>query len=221
MGMDAELRAPDGSIAEHLPGAPASAGLMWAAVSFSGSIFSVTALLWPISALESLVGLPHAAALGLWALVGTIASGLLTLVGARLVFGAWREVRVHSLLILLVGALTSAAQLVALAQWMIFRFGASAPEYVGLTFGLFALVAGVAVAGFAVQVAPREVRWLPVLAVVGGALLAVAIILLNLAGLADGLAPNSGPLAAATLASALYIGAVGVLSIARLRRGAP
>jgi hypothetical protein len=195
--------------------------MMWAVISFSGFTLSMTALLWPISALESLAGLPHAAALGLWALVGTTASGLLTLVGARLVFGAWREVRVDGLLILLVGALTSAAQLGAVAQWMIFRFGASDPEYVGLTFGLFALVAGVAVAGFAVQVAPRSAHWMPMLAVVGGALLAVAIILLNLAGLADGLAPDSGQLAAATLASAVYVGAVAVVSIARVRRPFP
>ena len=84
---------------------------------------------------------------------------------------------------------------------------------------LFGVIAGVAVAGFGVQVAPRWAVWSPLLVVAGGAVAGVLIILSNVPGLADGLGRHSGPLAVVTVAAALYIGAVGVLSLVRLRSG--
>lgn len=193
--------------------------LAWGLLSFVAFVLSFMSLLWPISAIESAVGMPHAAALGMWALAWTIAGGLLAVVGARIVFGTWFEVRIGAWLILVLGALVSAAHLGVLAQWMIGRYGASDPDFVGATFVLFAVVAGVAVAGLGVQVAPRSALWMPMLGVLGGAVLAAMILLMNVAGLAGGLAADSGWLAAVTVVAALYIGSVGVLSFARLRRG--
>jgi hypothetical protein len=190
----------------------------WGTLSFVAFVACFMSLLWPISALESAVGMPHAAALGTWALGWTVIGGLLALVCARLVFGTWLAVRAGGWLVLVVGALVSGAHLGVLADWMIARFGASDPDYVGATFGLFAVVAGVAVTGLGVQVAPRSAVWMPVLGVWAGAVLAAIVLLMNLAGLAGGLAADSKLLAAVTLAAAVYIGAVGVLSLARLRR---
>ena len=57
------------------------------------------------------------------------------------------------------------------------------------------------------------------LAAGGGLVLGACIVSSNIPGLSDGLEPYSWPLAGWTAAAALYIGAVGVLSLARLRRG--
>ncbi|MDP9468444.1 MAG: hypothetical protein M3P32_06860 [Chloroflexota bacterium] len=192
--------------------------LAWGLLSLIGFVLSSMSLLFPISAIESAFGMPHAAALGMWAFAWSIAGGLLVLACGRLVFNSWLEVGVGAWLILLCGALVSAVHLGVLAQWMIGRFGYSDPDYVGATFLLFAVVTGVAVAGIGVQVAPRGAGWVPMLGVGGGVILAVIILLMNVAGLAGGLSADSGPLAAATVAAALYIGAVGILSLARLRR---
>jgi hypothetical protein len=127
-------------------------------------------------------------------------------------------VRSFAWLMLLLGALVSAAHVWVVADWSIARFGYSDPDFVGPTFALFAVVAGVAVAGLGVQMSPGWAVWLPFLAMVGGVALAIAIISWNIPGLADGLGRDSGPLAAVTVATAVYIGAVGILSLARLRR---
>ncbi|HET7082203.1 MAG TPA: hypothetical protein VFJ00_00635, partial [Candidatus Limnocylindria bacterium] len=114
--------------------------------------------------------------------------------------------------------IVSGASEVILAQWTIAKFGMNESDLVGPMSLLFGFIAGVAVAGFGVQVAPRAAAWVPLLCVVGGAVIGISIILSNLPGLSDGLGRNSGPLAAVTVTAAVYIGAVGVLSLARLRR---
>jgi len=192
--------------------------LAWGFLSFIGFIATLSSLAWPIGRLQE-AGVDHAATLGLWALAWVPASGLVALLAARIAFGVWLHVRTLAWLVLLAGALMSGAHLWVLADWAIARYGASDPDYVGSTFLLFAVVAGVAVAAFGVQVAPRWAAWSPLLAVAGGVGIGVGILLTNVPGMGDGLAVDSRPLALVTVAAALYVGAVGLVSIARLRRG--
>jgi hypothetical protein len=201
-----------------MPVTPGMMALAWGLLSFFGFIITVTLLIWPIGQLEHVFGVSHVVTLGVWAFTWVLASGFLALAAARLVFGRWCEVRRLSWLLLFSGALVSAGNLAVLADWTIARYGASDPDFVGPTSLLFAVVAGVAVAGFGVRVAPGTAIWAPMLAVLGGPILATSIILENIPGLTDGLAPDSGPLAVVTLVSAAYIGVVVVTSVALLRR---
>lgn len=217
--MQTERSAPAPSIAHGLPLPPWVAALAWGLLSFAGFVAAVSALVWPVGQLEQTVGLSHPLNLGVWAFAWVLASGLLALVAARLVFGEWLEVRPAAWLILLSGAVVSAATVTILADWTIAKFGINESELVGPMSLLFGIIAGVAVGGFGIQVAPRWAAWPPVLAVAGGAVIGLFIILSNGPGLADGLGRQSGPLAVVTVAAALYIAVVGVLSLARLRRG--
>jgi hypothetical protein len=196
---------------------PWMVALAWGLVSFCGFVGVLFALLPPVGQFEQL-GVPHAVGLGIWALGWVLATGMLALVAARLVFGSWPPVLLAAWLVLLVGAVVSAANLWVLADWAIARYGASDPDYIGPTMGLFAVVAAVAVAGFGVQVAPRWAVWAPLLALTGGIVLAGFIFLTNVPGLANGLAPDSGPLAVVSIAAAIYVGAVAIVSAVRLRR---
>lgn len=200
------------------PVTPGLRALAWGILSLSGFIASLLALVWLIGLMQ-LFGMPHVAALGVCAFAWVLGSGLLALAAARLAFGGWCEVRLGAWLVLLVGAFVSAGQIAVLADWTIARFGYSDPDFVGPTFLLFAVVAGVAVAAFGVQVAPRGAAWPPLLAALGGAALGAAIMLSNVPGLADGLGSDSVPLAGMMAAAAVYIGAVGILSFVHLRRG--
>lgn len=193
--------------------------LAWGILSFLGFIATFSALVWPIGQLMSVGLLSHPESLGVWAISWVLGSGLIALAAARVVFGRWLDVSQAAWLLLIVGAIVSAAVEVVLAQWTIAKFGMNDSELVGPMWYLFGFLAGVAVAGFGVQVAPRAAAWVPLLCVVGGAVIGISIILSNVPGLADGLGRHSGPLAVVTVAAALYIGAVGVLSLLRLRRG--
>lgn len=193
--------------------------LGWGVLSLVGFIASFMSLVWPIGQLMNVFGLPHPAALGLFAISWVLAGGLLALVAARFAFGAWCTVRPTAWLVLLVGAALSAAQTVVLTDWTIARFGYNESDFVGPTSFLWAVVAGVAVSGFGVQVAPRWTVWSPLVLAAGGTALGATVVLLNLPGLADGLAAESVLLATVTAAVAVYVGAVAILSFARLRRG--
>lgn len=193
--------------------------LAWGLLSFFGYVATVAVLVWPVGQLMNLFAVPHLAALGTWAFAWVLLSGLLALGSARLVFGAWCIVRGAAWLVLLVGAGLCAAQLVVLTDWTIARFGYNESDFVGPSSVLWAVVAGLAVAGFGVQVAPRWAAWSPLVAYLVTAVIGVSILLTNVPGLSDGLGRDSGPLAAVTVAAALYIGAVGILSFARLRHG--
>ena len=216
--MHTENSAPAPSITRALPLPRWVAALAWGLLSFAGFVGAVSALVWPIGQLTQVGVLSHPSSLGVWALAWVLASGLLVLVAARLVFGEWLEVRPAAWLTLLSGAVLSAATVLILAAWTIAKFGMNESDLVGPMSVLFGVIAGVAVGGFGVQVAPRWAAWSPLLAVAVGGVIGVAIILSNVPGLADGLGRNSGPLAAVTVVAALYIGAVGALSLARLRR---
>lgn len=217
--MQTQSNAPGRPIAEGRSLAPWMLALAWGILSFLGFIATVSVLVWPIGQLQQVGGLSHPLNLGVWAFSWVLGSGLLTLAAARVVFGQWLDVRPAAWLILLTGAVVSAASVVILAQWTIAKFGFNESDLVGPMSVLFGVIAGVAVAGFGVQVAPRRAAWAPLLAVVGGAVIGISIILSNVPGLADGLGRYSGPLAIVTVAAGAYIGAVGLASLAQLRRG--
>jgi len=203
----------------RLPLAPWMLAVAWGILSFGGFVGAVSTLVWLLGQLQQIVALPYPMNLGIWAFAWVLSSGGLALVAARLVFGEWLAVRPAAWLMLLIGAVVSAATLSILADWTIAKFGMNDSELTGAMSLLFAVIAGVAVAGFGVQVAPRWAAWSPLVAVVGGAAIGVAIILSNVPGLSDGLGRHSGPLAVVTVAAAAYIGAVAVTSLTRLRRG--
>ena len=213
-----ESSAPPRLVAERMPVTPWMRALAWGILSFLGYVATVMFLVWPISQLEQATGLPHPVTLGAWALTWVLGGGLLALAAARLVFGAWLEVRPTAWLILLGGAVVSGATASILADWTIGRYGFNESDLVGPMSLLWGVIAGVAVAGLGVQVAPRSAAWAPVILAIGGVALAISIIATNVPGLADGIGRDSWPLAGATIAATLYIGAVGVLSLARLRR---
>jgi hypothetical protein len=192
--------------------------LAWGILSFLGFVATFSALVWPIGQLQQVGLLTHPSSLGVWAISWVLSSGVVALAAARLVFGRWLDVSPAAWLILIVGAIVSAVMEVILAQWLIAKFGMSDSELVGPMWYLFGFVAGVAVAGFGVQVAPRGALWPPLAAVLGGVLIGVSIILSNIPGLSNGLGPNSGPLAVVTVAAAVYLGGVGIVSLAGLRR---
>ena len=213
--MQANLSAPSQVGALEL----ALRAMAWAALTLIGFAASFVGVGLLASQLEQATGMSHSVMLGLWALFWVPTSSLLALVAARVTVGTPPAVRALAWVVVVLGALASAAHVWAVADWSISRYGFSDPDYIGPTFALFAAVAATAVAGFEVQVAPRRAIWLPFVALVGVAAQAIAIISRNLPGLADGLGRDSGPLAVATVAAGLYIGAVGVISIGRLRRG--
>lgn len=192
--------------------------LAWGILSFLGFIATVSALVWPIGQLQQIGVLSHPSSLGVWAFFWVVGSGLVALAAARVVFGRWLEVRRAAWLLLIVGAIVSGASEVILAQWTIAKFGMNESDLVGPMSYLFGFIAGVAVAGFGVQVAPRGAAWSPLVAMAGGAVIGISIIVSNIPGLADGLGRQSGPLAVVTVAAAAYIGAVGLASLAQLRR---
>ena len=204
------------TLADRKP-VPFLQALTWGLVSFFAFIGVLYALMPPVGQFEQL-GVPHGMALAIWALGWVLVTGMFVLLAARVAFGSWPTVLPAGFLVLLVGAFVSAANLWVVVDWSIARYGASDPDYVGPTMGLFAVVAATAVAGFGVQVAPRWAVWAPLLALTGGIVLAVSILLTNVPGLANGLAPDSGPLAVVSIAAAMYVGAVAIVSAVRLRR---
>src|SRR2546425_8043522 len=152
----------------RLPVTPAMTTLAWGLISLFGFISVPTVLLVPIGPLEQAVHLQHSIALATWAFAWVIGGGLIALAAGRIMFGAWLPVHPRAWLGLFVGAIVSAAQVSSLATWATARFGYYDPEFTGPTSILFAVVAGVAVAGFGARVAPRWALWLPLLAVLVG-----------------------------------------------------
>ena len=217
--MQTDGSTPARRIGPRLAAKPWVRGLGWGVLSLISCIAALLLLVWPIGQLVNLFNAPHPEVLGLWAFAWVAVSGPLTLATARVALGSWPGAHPMAWVVLLIGAVVSAGHIVVLGNWSIARFGFVEPDYLWPTSLLFAVVGGMAVAGFGAQVAPRWAVRAPLLAAGGGVLLCVWIVSANVPGLSDGLQPYSWPLAGWTTAAALYIGAVGVLSLVRLRRG--
>jgi hypothetical protein len=178
--------------------------LTWAALSFTGFVASLFAVLPFIAGMELVWNAPHLAQMGAWSLVWGVLSALGVLVAARLSFDSWIRPRPLGIGILAVGIGLSAILNVVLQQWEILRFGITEPELVGLTAGLFAMLIGLAVAAFGAFLVPRQLIGWPLAGVVLGFVAIALIVVSNIPGLSDGIAPESWPLAIWVGLSGLY-----------------
>ena len=202
---------------DPLPVRPWMGALAWGILSFFGFVVSVYVFLPPIGQLEQ-VGMPRGAALGLGAFAWTTVSGIVALAAARATLGRWPPVTGWAVALLVVGAVAAGVQLWLLTDWAIGRFAANDPEYVGPAWGLFAVVAGTAVAGFGVQVGPRGSRWPAVLGLGFGLLLALGLGIQYLPRLLDGVAPSTVAPAISSVAACAYVGFAAAAAAWRLIR---
>jgi hypothetical protein len=179
-------------------------GLTWAALSFTGFVASLFAVLPFIVAMKLIWDAPHLAQMGAWSVIWGVLSLLGVLVAARLVFGAWLRPSPLGTVIAALGIGLSAVLNVVLFQWETTRFGYIEPELVGLTAGLFAVLIGLSVASFGAFLVPRRlIGWSLAMVALGFAGVAI-IVLSNLPGLADGIGANSWPLAICVGLSGVY-----------------
>lgn len=163
--------------------------LLWAglsAVAYVAAAFGALAVTLPVREI-----LPAADQLSL-PVAWTLLAALGVLVAARVCFGAWPRVAVEAWILLTTGAAFAGAVHASLHAWARYRYGYFDVELIGPT-ALFAFIMiAVAVAGFGVLVAPRRGAALPpllaTLAGIGASVLALGG---NLAGLADGIDPES------------------------------
>jgi hypothetical protein len=197
------------------PWGPAAA---WGIFSLLGLVGSVSAYVWPIGTLESWLALPHAPTLGLWAFATTLTAGVLAYLTARVTLGRWPLLSALGAVVLLAGAGVAGAHLWLLMDWGVGAFDSFDPEYLGSAVFLWAIVAGVAVAGFGVQIGPVGSRWPAALGVALGVLLAAGVGLTYLPRLLDGIAPTTVAPAVASVAALAYIGAVAAATLWRLLR---
>jgi hypothetical protein len=179
-------------------------GLTWAALSFTGFVASLFAVLPFIFAMKLIWDAPHLAQRGAWSVIWGVLSLIGVLLAARLVFGAWLRPRPLAVAVAGFGIGLSAVLNIVLLQWETARFGYIEPELVGLTAGLFAVLIGLSVAAFGALLVPRRLIGWP-LAMVTLGLAGVAIIVLsNAPGLGNGIGPDSWPLAICVGLSGLY-----------------
>jgi len=191
-------------------------GLTWAALSF---VFFVAALLavLPFTAAAKLVwDTPHLVEMAAWSPIWGVLSVLGVLVAAQLALGTWLRPSPVAFGVAAFGIGLSAVLNVVLQQWEIARFGITEPELVGLTAGLFAVLIGLAVAGFAALIAPRRLIGWPLAAFALGFVGVAIIVLSNVPGLRDGIAAGSWPLAICVGLSGVYALVTGGLVLRRL-----
>jgi hypothetical protein len=156
---------------------------------------------------------------GFLLLLGAFGMGAV-LVAGRVAFGSWLDARPRYLILPVTGIALAIGVELALHEWARLAIGYYDSDFIGWTAGLSFSVAVVAVAWFGLSVAPPGAAVPPRIGLGFGALLVVLIVLSNVPGLGDGIGPNSWPLAILVGLSAAYaIGAVALLSVARLRRG--
>jgi hypothetical protein len=157
-----------------------------------------------IAAVKLVWDAPHLVQMAAWSPIGGVLAVLGVLVAAQLALGAWFRPPPLGIGIAAVGIGLSAVVNVVLQQWELARFGVTEPELVGPTAGLFAVLIGLAVAGFSAFVAPRRLIGWPLAAVALGFVGVAIIVVSNLPGLANGISPESLPLATWVGLSGVY-----------------
>jgi len=165
-----------------------------------------------------------ACALGLWALpavhrLAFESQALVTL--GQLALGAWLRPPAIAVAIGAAGIGLSAVVNVVLQQWEITRFAITEPELVGPTAALFAVLVGLAVAGFGALAAPRRLLGWPMAAVALGFIGVAIIVGSNVPDLDDGIAAESWPLAIWVGLSGVYALVVGGLVLRRAMSRSP
>jgi hypothetical protein len=181
-------------------------GLTWAALSFVFFVAALLAILPLVAAIKLVSDAPHLAQMAAWSPTWGILAVLGVLVAARLTLGTWLRPSALAIGIAAVGIGLSAVLNVVLQQWELARFGITEPELVGLTAGLFAVLIGLAVAGFAAFIAPRRLIGWPLAAVALGFIGVAVIVASNVPGLSDGIGADSWPLA-------IWVGLSGVYAV--------
>lgn len=150
---------------------------------------------------------------GLWAVAWTVLAGLAVLGTARLSFGAWPEVGPGAAAVLIGGVALAGAVDASLRDWATGRFSYFEPELIGVTWLFFAVVAGVAAAGFGALIAPTRGAARPAaLGAMLGVVATIFVLIANVGGLADGLDPESYLLAGVMAIAAVYVVIVAVLA---------
>ena len=172
-----------------------SRGLTWAALSFVFFLAALFAVLPVIAAVKLVWDAPHLAQMAVWSPIWGILAVVGVLLAAQLALGTWLRPPAVAIGVAATGIALSAIVNVVLTQWETARFGYVDPEMVGPTAGLFAVLIGLAVAGFGALVAPRRLIGWPLAAVALGFVGVAIIVASNLPGLADGIAAESWPLA--------------------------
>jgi hypothetical protein len=184
----------------------AARGLAWAALSFVFFLAALAAILPLVAAVRLVWDAPHLVQMAAWSPIWGVLAVLGVLVAAQLALGTWLRPSAAAIGIAAVGIGLSAVVNVVLQQWEMTRFGITEPELVGPTAGLFAVLIGLAVAGFGAFLAPRRLIWWPLAAVVLGFAGVAIVVLSNLPGLANGIQAESWPLA-------IWVGLSGVYAV--------
>lgn len=192
-----------------------SRGLTWAALSFVFFLAALLAVLPVVAAVRLVWDAPHLAQMAVWSPIWGVLAVLGVLVAAQFALGTWLRPPAVAMGVAAIGIALSAIVNVVLQQWETARFGITEPELVGPTAGLFAVLVGLAVAGFGALVAPRQlIKW-PLAAVLLGFAGMAIIVGSNVPGLANGIAPGSWPLAIWVGLSGVYALAVAGLAVRR------
>jgi hypothetical protein len=189
----------------------------WVALCFLAFVLAEIATIPVIYVAEAVLGLPHALGLALWAGSRVLVAGLVALALGRILIGTAVRPQPAAWLVLGIGAALAAMVQVALVAWSESRFALFDPDLVGLTAQLYTVVGGVGVAAFSTLSAPRDAALPPMIALLMATLLTLIIVVANVPGLADGIEPESIPLAVtlgATLLYALAVSALGGMSLA-------
>lgn len=200
---------------------PAIRGFAWTVLSLL--LFGVAAFgVFPVTiGLRLFMETTHSLDMALWSVVWATLGSLGVLVAGRIAFGTRPRVPAGALVVAAAGTALSVGTNLTLQSWAAARFGYFDPDFIGWTAGLFAVLVGLATAAFGVFVAPRGSAAWPLAFVLVGSAGVVFVLLGNLPGLADGLAPDSWPLAAWLGASGLYAAAVTTACLIRARGAGP
>jgi hypothetical protein len=191
----------------------------WASISFALFVIAEIVTIPVILVADQILRVPHPLGLALWAGSRTLLAGIAAFVVGRILLGRAVRSVPTAWIVLVVGAAVAGALQAALAGWAIERFGYSDPDFLGPSAQLYQAVGGVAVASFAALVAPPNVTRPAQLSLVLATTLTIAIIAANLSGAADGIGPESIPLAATmglVLVYSLVAAATGFIASARL-----
>jgi hypothetical protein len=190
----------------------------WASISFA--LFVISEILTiPITVAAEQIGrVPHPAGLALWAGSRTLLAGIAAFVVGRILLGRLVRSVPAAWIVLVGGVVLAGAWQAVLAEWSTGRFGYFDPDFLGPTAQLYQAVGGVAVASFAALVAPPDAARPVQLTLVLATALNIAIVAANLRGVADGIGPESIPLAltmGVVLVYSLVAAAMGLIATAR------
>ena len=168
-----------------------AASVAWLALALIlafGVVSWLPRLLWPSFAPDH--GIELAAFTATWGVVGMAGAAAL----ARVLLGGV-AILPRTALVACAGLVIAAALQVVLHDWAVGKLGYYEPDAIGPTVMLPLALTALAVALFGVAVAPRAFDLAPRVAVVGGGVIVLAIVALNVPGALDGIAARAIALA--------------------------